>query len=294
MDPSGQMQPLRSVAAEYQEVRISPDRSRLLLAINEGMQSDLWIYTLASDVISRLTFYADNDWAPIWSPDSRRVAYSSWRPDVGTFNLFLHRADGSGEPQRLTTSRNRQSPTEWHPSGKYVLFSEDRRDTGTDLMLLPIDVTAGGEVKTGPPQPFLETTSNELAGEFSPDGKWIAYTSDESGRNEVFVRPFPGGAGRWQVSSEGAEWVEWRSDGQLFYGLSEDVVMRVRYRVEGSTFIAEKPQVWMRIPPGVVWVDPLADGNRAIVIRSAHARTESVVLMVNFLEQLRRRAHAGR
>jgi serine/threonine-protein kinase len=293
MDPSGQAQPVRSVAAEYEEARISRDGTRLLLAINDGTQSDIWIYNLARDVISRLTFYADTDSSPIWSPDAHRIAYSSWQPDVGTFNLFLHRADGNGEPQRLTTTRNRQSPIDWHPGGHYILLSEERRDTGMDLMLLPIDVTAGGEVKTGPPQAFLATTANEVAGEFSPDGKWLAYTSDESGRNEVYVRPFPSGAGRWQVSTEGAEWVEWRSAGQLFYGRSEEVVMRVPYRIEGSTFIAEKPQVWMRIPAGVVWVDPLADGNRAIVIRSEDARTESVVLVVNFFEQLRRKTRQG-
>ena len=82
-------------------------------------------------------------------------------------------------------------------------------------------------------------------------------------------------------------------NGQLFYGISEDVVMRVPYRIEGATFIAEKPQVWLRIPPGTIWVDPSADGSRAIVIRSEDARTESVVLMVNFFEHLRRKLQGG-
>ena len=160
-------------------------------------------------------------------------------------------------------------------------------------MLLPIDVAASGAVTAGSPEPFLTTSANEVAGQFSPDGQWIAYTSDESGRNEVYVRPFPSGAGRWQVSTEGAEWIEWRRNGQLFYGISEDVVMRVPYRIEGATFIAEKPQVWLRIPPGTIWVDPSADGSRAIVIRSEDARTESVVLMVNFFEHLRRKLQGG-
>jgi Tol biopolymer transport system component len=294
MDRSGQVQPLRNVAAEYQEVRMSPDGTRVVLDISDGTQSDIWIYTLARDAITRLTFYADNDVSPIWSADERRIAYSSWQADVGTFNLFLMRADGSGEPQRLTTSKNRQNPIAWHPGGKYLLFSEDSHATGGDLMLLPIDVTASGEVKAGSPQPFLTTSANEVAGQFSPDGKWVAYTSDESGRNEVYVRPFPSGAGRWQVSTEGAEWIEWRRTGQLFYGISEDVVMRVPYLIDGATFIADKPQVWLRIPSGAIWVDPSADGNRAIVIRSEDARTESVVLMVNFFEHLRRKLQGGR
>lgn len=108
------------------------------------------------------------------------------------------------------------------------------------------------------------------------------------------MRPFPGPGGRWQVSAEGAEWVEWRVNGQLFYGRSEEVVMRVPYRVDGGTFVAEKPQVWMRIPPGVSWIEPAMDGTRAAAIRSEDARPETMVLVVNFFEHLRRVASAGR
>jgi serine/threonine-protein kinase len=294
MDPSGQLRPLRAVAAEYQEARFSPDGARLLLVIGEGSQSDVWVYDIAGDRTTRVTFHADNDWAPIWSPDGTHIAYSSWRPDVGTFNLFVQRAGGGGEPQRLTTSRNRQLAIEWHPDGKHILFAEDRVGTGSDLMLLPIALTAEGVLESGTPQVLLDSPSNELAGEFSPDGKWLAYTSDQSGRNEVYVQPFPGLRGRWQASTEGAEWVEWRANGQLFYGRSEEVVMRVPYRVDGSTFVAEKPQVWMRIPPGVSWVEPAMDGTRAAAIRSEDARPEAMVLVVNFFEHLRRVASAGR
>jgi serine/threonine protein kinase/Tol biopolymer transport system component len=294
MAPSGQVQQLRSVPAEYQEVRFSPTGDRLLLVIGEGAQSDIWVYDIARDAISRLTFYPDNDWAAIWSPDGTHVAYSSWRSDVGTFNLYLQRADGVGEPQRLTTSRNRQLAIEWHPDGKHILFSEERRDTGSDLMLLPIELTVNGEVRAGTPAALQATTANELAGEFSPDGKWLAYTSDESERNEVYVRPFRGRGGQWQVSTEGAEWVEWLKSGQLFYGRSEEVVMRVPYRIAGSTFVAENPLIWMRIPSGVSWVDPSPDGVRAAVIRAADARNESVVLVLNFFEHLRRVAPVGR
>jgi serine/threonine-protein kinase len=288
MDPSGQQRPLRALAAEYQEARFSPDGRRLLLVIGEGSQSDVWVYDIARDAITRVTFHADNDWAPIWSPDGMYVAYSSWRPDVGTFNLFVQRAGGGSEPQRLTTSRNRQLSIEWHPDGKHILFAEDRAGTGSDLMLLPIAFGADGVPKAGTPQALLDSPSNELAGEFSPDGKWLAYTSDQSGRNEVYVRPFPGLGGRWQASTEGAEWVEWRANGNLFYGRSEEVVMRVPYQIDGSTFVAEKPHVWMRIPPGVSWVEPSIDGTRAAAIRSEDARPESMVLVVNFFEHLRR------
>ena len=294
MDPSGQVRSLRSVAAEYQEARFSEDGARLALVIGEGSQSDVWVYDIARDAMTRLTFHPDNDWSPIWSPDGTRIAYSSWRPDVGTFNLFLQGAGGGGEPQRLTTSRNRQMAIDWHPDGKHIVFSENRPGTGSDLMLLPMEVASEGVVKAGTPKPLLDGAANELSGEFSPDGKWLAYTADETGRNEVHVRPFPDGGGRWQISTEGAEWVEWRRNDQLFYGRSEEVVMQVPYRIDGSTFVAEKPRAWMRIPPGMSWVDPSVDGTRAATIRSEDARGEAMVLVVNFFEQLRRRAPAGR
>jgi Tol biopolymer transport system component len=288
MNFAGQFESIRSVPAEYQEMRFSPDGTRALLVIAEGAQSDVWVYDLAGDRLSRLTFHPDNDWSAIWSPDGRFIAYGSWRADAGTFNLFVHRADGTGEPQRLTTSRNHQLPVEWHPSGRYLLYTEERRGTGSDLMALPLEPTPGGAWSPGTPGVLLGTPANELAGEFSPDGRWVAYTSDDSGRAEVYVQPFPGPGGRWQVSTEGAEWVEWYKD--LMYGRSEEVVMSVPYRVEGQTFVAEKPRVWMRIPPGVLWLDPAPDASRAAVIRSEEARRESMVLLLNVFDHLRRTA----
>jgi len=293
MDPSGQMQPVRNVSAEYQEARFSRDGTRLLLTIGDGVQSDIWSYDIASDTLRRLTFYADNDRSGIWSPDGTHFVYSSWQPDVGTFNLFLQSATGGGEPQRLTTSKNLQSPNDWDPAGKNIVFTEVRSGTGADLMLLPIDIAANGIGKPGTAKELMVTPANEDSARFAPDGKWIAYTSDEAGRNEVYVEPFPGGGGRWQVSTDGAEWIEWRRGG-LFYGLSEEVVMRVPYRADGRTFTAEKPELWMRIPQGVLWVDPPMSGTRAATIRADGKRSESVVLVVNFFDELRRRVPSDR
>jgi Tol biopolymer transport system component/predicted Ser/Thr protein kinase len=293
MDSSGQMQPLRSVSAEYQEARFSRDGTRLLLTIGDGVQSDIWSYDIASDTPKRLTFYADNDRSGIWSPDGTHFVYSSWQPDVGTFNLFLQSATGGGESQRLTTSKNVQSPTDWHPNGKDIVFTEARRDSGMDLILMPIDIAENGVAKVGDATELMVTPANEDSARFAPDGKWIAYTSDEGGRNDVYVQPFPGGGGRWQVSADGAEWIEWRKGG-LFYGLSEEVVMRVPYRVDGRTFAAGKPELWMRIPQGVLWVDPPTSGTRAATIRADDKRSESLVLVVNFFDELRRRAPVGR
>jgi hypothetical protein len=288
MDLAGQTRPLRSVPADYREVRLSKDGARLLLVIGEGTQSDVWTYDIARDTMTRLTFHLDNDWSPIWSPDERHFVYASWRADVGAFNLYLHRTDGSGEPVRLTTSKRRQMPIDWQKDGHGVLFTEAREDSGTDLVLLPLTAAADGVLTPGEPRTVVGTASNELAGKFSPDGRWIAYMSDESGRSEVYVQPFPGPGGRWQISTEGgAEWIEWRTNTQVLYGRSEDVVMKVPYRVTGDSIVADRPSVWMRIPQGVAWTDPAPDLTRAAVIRSEDVRVESFVLVVNFLERLR-------
>jgi serine/threonine-protein kinase len=289
MDPSGQMLPVRNVLAEYQEARFSRDGTRLLLTIGDGAQSDIWSYDIASDTLKRLTFYADNDRSGIWSPDGTHFVYASWQADVGSFNLFLQSAAGGGEPQRLTTSKNIQAPTDWDPDSKSIIFTEVRSGSGSDLMLLPIDMAANGVARVGAATELMVTPANEDSARFSPDGKWIAYTSDESGRNEVYVQPFGGGGARWQVSTDGAEWIEWRK-GRLFYGLSEEVVMRVPYRVDGQTFAADKPEVWMRIPQGVLWVDPPMGATRAVGIRAEDKRSESVILVTNFFDELRRRA----
>jgi Tol biopolymer transport system component len=290
MNPAGQVQTLRTQPAEYMEIHFSPDWARLALVVGDGAQSDVWTYDIAADSMSRLTFHADNDWSPIWSPDSSRIVYTSWRGDTGTFNLFLHRTDGTGEPVRLTTSRNSQFPLAWHPDGSMVLFVEQRPESGADLMLLHIEKSPKGEIKPGSTTALLAIPANQMSGEFSPDGKWLAYTSDESGRNEVFVQPFPGPGGRWQVSTEGTEWIEWRRNGQLYLGRSEEAVMVLGHRTEGRTFVPEKPRLWMRIPPNVQWVDPAPDGTRAAIIRSDETRPESLVLLVNFFDHLRRTA----
>jgi hypothetical protein len=171
------------------------------------------------------------------------------------------------------------------------LYDEERPGTGSEMMMLPVEPSATGELTAGKATLLLGGEADTSSARFSPDGNWLAYVSDESGRNEVYVQPFPSTGGRWQVSSEGAEWIEWRT--QLFYGRSEEVVMSVPYRVDGRTFVAEKPRVWMRIPPGVLWVDPMYDGSRAAVIRSDDTHRESIVLMVNFAGYLRARLAAA-
>src|SRR5439155_15510316 len=137
--------------------------------------------------------------------DSRRIVFASKRGDKSTFNLYWQHADGTGEVQRLTESKNNQFASSWHPSGKFLAFFEQTPQNSYDLMILPMEGDEAAGWGPGKPTVFLSGPFTEVTPIFSPDGRWIAYLSNESGRTEVYVRPFPGPGGKWQVSTGGAD-----------------------------------------------------------------------------------------
>ncbi len=139
----------------------------------------------------------------MWTPESRRIAFASARADKATLNLYWRRADGTGDEQRLTESKNQQQPGSWHPSGKFLAFEEQGPQTNLDLMILPMEGDEVSGWKPGKPTVFLNTPFTEHDPTFSPDGRWLAYSSNETGRQEICVRPFPGPGGKWQISTGG-------------------------------------------------------------------------------------------
>ena len=152
--------------------------------------------------------------------------FASARADKSTLNLYWQRADGTGEAQRLTESRNAQRPGSWHRSGKFLAFEETTAQTSVDMMILPMegDDTAGW--KPGKPTVFSEHSSIEIEPMFSPDGRWLAYSSNESGRHEVYVRPFPGPGAKWKISTGGGKLPTWsRTKPEIFYGLNGQIMV---------------------------------------------------------------------
>ena len=154
-------------------------------------QGQIWIYDLARETLTRLTFEGGNN--PAWTPDGTRVVFQSGAP----VNLFWQPADGSGKAERLVTGEHRQAPSSWSSDGQTLAFVETNPDTRQDLWVLPLSDRK--------PRPFLETPANEGAPQFSPDGRWLAYASDDSGRWEIYVQPYRGPAGKWQVSTDGGK-----------------------------------------------------------------------------------------
>jgi Tol biopolymer transport system component len=244
MDREGKFTPLREAPGGYSNPAFSPDGKRLALQISDGKRSDVWVYEWERDTITRLTFADDGNGNPLWTPDGQRIVYSSQEKN-GVPNLWWIRADGAGDAQRLAESKNTQFASSWRPDGKVLAFRQFNTDTGWDIMTLPIEGNEKSGWKPGQPKPFVNSAFSEAEPAFSPDGRWLAYVSDESGSYEAYVRPFPGPGGKWQISTGGGVLPKWSSNGkELFYRTPDSKIMVVTYTASGDSFRADNPQLW--------------------------------------------------
>jgi serine/threonine protein kinase/Tol biopolymer transport system component len=193
---------------------------------------DLWLIELGRGISTRFTSDPKDEICPVWSPDGGNIVFGSNRENV--FNVYRKTLSGSGKDELLLKSDHPKTPTDWSSDGRFLLYYDQDPTTKFDLWVLPLS----GDKK---PIPFLQTEFNELEGVFSPDGKWIAYQSDESGRYEVYVQPFPAG-GKSQISRSGGTRPRWRRDGrELFYLDTDGKMMAVDLRT-GASFQAGVPQ----------------------------------------------------
>jgi serine/threonine-protein kinase len=226
----GKVHGLPSVPRPYNSPRLSPDGRRVAVGL-QGPHAGVWLYDLSRGALTRLIESGGNTF-PIWTPSSSRLTFVS--PLSGSLNIQWIPVDGSAPAERLSRSENAQLPGSWSPDGKVLAFSEHDPMTGWDIWVLTVH-KEGHEV-----QPFLRTRFNEGGGIFSPDGRWLAYQSDESGREEIYVRAFPGPGERSQISTDGGTELVWaRSGTELFYR-NGDRMMAVTISTR-TTFAASKP-----------------------------------------------------
>jgi Tol biopolymer transport system component len=296
LDRTGKLSPLRAAPGIYRNPRLSPDGTKLAIQVFDGKGADIWVCEWGLDTMSKLTFDATNGSYPVWAPDGRGVAYTSLRGSQPG-NIFWQRADGTGSPQFLTKSKNFQIATSWHPSGRYLAFQEFNQETGFQLMILPIEGDEASGLMPGQPTPFLNSPFSEQLAAFSPDGRWLAYSSNESGRVEVYLRPFPGPGGKWQISSEGGSFATWSRNGrELVYETIDQRLMAVSFAEQAGSFHADKPRLWgeTRLPdlPGFRTFDRHPDGQRLAVLKGVELgeKQNKVVLVENFFDELRRLA----
>jgi len=245
MDREGKTTPLRAAPSNWTAIQFSPDGRRLALQMGLVRNSDVWVYELARDTLTRATSDTFNA-RPVWSPDGRRIVFMSNRGNQDAPpNLYWQLADGVRDAERLTHSPNAQFPGSWHPGGKLLAFAERNPENNFDVMILPMEGDETSGWKAGQPTVFLKSRFDEREPSFSPDGRWIAYQSNESGHDEVYVRPFPGPGGTWPISSGGGSFPVWsRTARELFYGTTTQQIMVVPYVVEGAAFRADKPRLW--------------------------------------------------
>ena len=210
------------VSTSLSDPSLSPDGQRVVLYRNEDGNTDVWLFDIKRGVLSRFTTDPADDVVPVWSPDGGRVVFSSNR--TGVHDLYVKPATGGGTEAVLLSSAEPKLATDWSADGHFLLFNRRDPKRGVDIWALPMD-------GTGKPFPLVQTPFDEQSAQFSPDAHWIAYQSNESGRTEIYVLPFPGPGNSRQVSSDGGTQVRWGRDGkELFYLTLNGRLMTVPFR----------------------------------------------------------------
>ena len=227
---NGTEQSLAAPARAYLEPRLSPDGRRVAVTLEE-QKIQVWLYDLSRERLDPFTLERGS--YPVWTPDGKRIAFRSGKED-GPMNLFWQLGDGSGGLERLTNSESIQSPDSWSPDGQLLAFTELNPTTGRHIWVL--------RLSDRKPQPFLRTPSDESSPRFSPDGRWLAYVSNESGRYEIYVQPYLGPGGRWQISTEGGTEQVWNPNGRELFYRNGPKMMAVDIATQPN-FAAGKPRV---------------------------------------------------
>jgi Tol biopolymer transport system component len=295
---TGVEQPLAAPAHSYVAPRLSPDGRRVAVAIQER-DTQIWLYDLSRETLTPLTFEGDVNSSPTWTPDGKRIAFTSTKD--GPLNIFWQLADGSGGLEKLNTSENAQIPMSWSPDGKLLAFLEVDPTTGYDIGVLRLDEPSAGSGQGRKSEQFLRTRFSESVPRFSPDGRWLAYISDESGRYEIYVQPYPGPGGKRQISAEGGTEPVWNPNGRELFYRSGEKMMSVEVTTQPS-FAAGKPRMLFegRYEPAPLTNPNYAvspDGQRFLMLKPAEHAEDAptqINIVLNWFEELNRLVPPGK
>ena len=260
---------------------------------NDDAKSGIWVYDIRRDTLSPLTGER-NGTNPVWTPDGRYIVYQA------ADGISFARADGGSKPEILMESREYRYPSAFSPDGKTLAFYQSGAQ-GFELWTVPVE-REGEKLRAGKPELFHSTSFGHRGANFSADGRWLAYSSNESASSQVYVRAFPGNGGHWQISSNGGTTPIFSRSGKelFFFDATNDRIMVVSYSAKGDSFVAEKPRVWSRqsvslTMSGAVGAqyDLAPDGKRIAVATYAAGATQQdaghVIFLENFVDELQRK-----
>ncbi len=271
---------------------LSPDGQRVLTSSAEGGSGDIWVHDLVRSTKTRLTLDPDTEMQPTWASSGREIAFR--QNGAGGQRILRKAADGSEEASILVKDRRLVGAPDWSHDGRYLAFHTLSETNLRDIHYVRIE--ASGDVSE--PIEFIGSPGDERAPKFSPDGRFVAYVSSESGRNEIYVRPFPSGSGRWQASATGGVQARWRSDGRELYYVGDNTMMAVAVRSSANAVTLGQPQrlfetrgyLSSRFP--VPAYDVSADGQRFLVTAPAAEREGAPAttrIVENWYEEFRDR-----
>ena len=286
MDRKGTEQTVPAPPHNYVMPRVSPDGKRIAAGIEEE-DNQVWVYDLGRDTLTRLTFEGTSNVDPVWTPDGKKIVFKGIQN-----RLFWQPADGSAPAEELTKSEllTNNIPSSFSQDGQVLAFVGN--DPGFTLYTLPL--------KEGKPQLFLRTPTRQTAPRFSPDGRYIAYTADESGRAEIYVRPYPGPGGKWQVSTEGGGEPVWNPNGRELFYRNGNKMMAVNVTTQGA-FSAGRPKVlfegsYVPTPRSLPDYDVAPDGQHFLMLKSGEQSQAAaqINVVLNWFEELKQKVRTGK
>jgi eukaryotic-like serine/threonine-protein kinase len=255
--------------------------------LDHSSDGDLWIYDAVRGIPTRFTFDRRNESEPVWSPDGNTLYFRTNRKIA--FDLFRKASNGTGTEELLLEDSVNKAPGSVSPDGKLLLYNRNAEKTLNDLWVLPLTQAQGG----GKPEPqvFLQTPFNEARGQFSPDGQWVVYQSNESGQVQVYAAPFPGPGGKRQISSGGGISPRWRRDGkEIFYVTGEAQLMAAEVASRNGTLEVGRVQ---KLFDGIITnrgytYDVSADGQKFLVVEDGVSTARPLTLVQNWTASLRK------
>jgi serine/threonine-protein kinase len=278
IDRKGTVQPVTNAIRAFEDPRLSPDGRRVAVTINQEGDRDVWILDLDRGTFTRVTTEKSRQFVPMWTPDGKSLFFSFEEP---VYHIYRRQLDGTRQAERVFGDQYDARPLSFTPDGRVLIFQHSSAKTRTDLLALPLD---GGE-----PRAVVQTGVDEGQGRLSPDGRWLAYSSNESGRYEIYLQAFPVSGQRIQISIEGGHSPVWSRDGRELVFLQGTTKMMAVQILPGKELTPSRPSLLFEARFDFGY-DVAPDGRFIVAQRDPQAPPVPVHIVLNWFDELRAKA----